>query len=323
MFQVRVGDKLYSADSQPSSNYTPVLIAKARAVQWFALAYCAAAVIYVIFTVFTQTGLGGYALAIEMETFGSSAAFITGGLLWLVLFVPLLVFLVILKKIDPRLVNYHREPSVPKQGDVTISWKLVFGIAGVPFLLTAVAASILAFVEYQDLKATVYKVNLDAANSAIPQEARVVELTGVPKGRYVAAYRIDETDHVFAPMTGSAWTPDDAVRVVAYRTVSLSSSDQSFAMPADLGQRGPTTIRGKISKFLPVVIERSYKSKGLKIAPLCLVVEEAAFPNASGAYESATLTGIVGGSFSTLVLAILILIKVREPKEPAKTTASL
>ena len=56
----------------------------------------------------------------------------------------------------------------------------MLGIGGVPFLATAVATSILAFVEHQDLKATVYKVNLDDANSAIPKEARVVELTGVP-----------------------------------------------------------------------------------------------------------------------------------------------
>ena len=90
MLQARVGDKRYTADSNPASDYPPAVIAKARAFQWFSLAYCAAAVIYVIFTVSTQTGLGGYALAIEMETFGSAAALVTGGLLWLALFVPLL-----------------------------------------------------------------------------------------------------------------------------------------------------------------------------------------------------------------------------------------
>jgi hypothetical protein len=77
MFQVRVGDKLYTADSNQASNYTPALIAKARALQWFVLTYCAAAGIYVTFTAIMQTGLGGYALAIEMETFGASTPMAT------------------------------------------------------------------------------------------------------------------------------------------------------------------------------------------------------------------------------------------------------
>jgi hypothetical protein len=320
MFQVRVGDKLYTADSNQASN-TPALIAKARALQWFVLTYCASAGIYVTFTVIMQTGLGGYALAIEMENFGASTPMPTGGVLWLLLCVPLFVFLVILKKIDPRLVTYRSNPNPSRNAGFTISWKMVFGIAGVPFLATAMTASVLAFVGHQDLKATVYKVILDDANRTLPKEARFVELTGLAVRRYVAAYREDDIDHVFAPMTGSAWTPEDAVQFVAYRTVSLSSSDQAFDLPRDFTQRGPTTIRGKISKFLPVVIERTYKSKGLQIAPSCVVVDESGFPTASGADETAMLTGIVGTGFTVLVLFVLILLKIKMPKGPAKAAA--
>jgi hypothetical protein len=92
---------------------------------------------------------------------------------------------VILKKIDPRLVTYRSNPNPSRNAGFTISWKMVFGIAEVPFLATAMTASVLGFVGHQDLKATVYKVNLDDANRTPPTEARFVELKGVLRQNWI------------------------------------------------------------------------------------------------------------------------------------------
>ena len=264
-------------------------------------------------------------MAIEIETLGYAGPTGTASLLSTLLIVPLFAFIALLSKISPQLVNSGTKPRSRSGRELVFSWKRVLGISTIPLLATVVAAPILYFVAHQELGEPVYNLNLDDTNSSIPKEAKFIALTG-RAAPHVAAYREGDTDHVFTPITASGWTPADPVRFIAYETVSLSDEDQQFAVPDDFRPGGATRIEGRISRLLPVVIERKYKSRGLKIAPSCLVVDETGLPTASDADVAAILTGVVGVALTLLVLFTLILLnrsRKRANKRANELVASL
>ena len=319
MFQVRIGDKLYTADSNTSSS-TRAAIAKRRLwVQWIAIVYFGVSCVYATYSVSTQTGLGGYLMAIQMEKFGSAGFKATGALLILLLNVPLMAFIAVLHKVAPELVNAsqsrkHRSNFVMS----AVPWAKIFGIATIPLLVAAVVAPILYFLDHQELKETVYKLSLDGSDLSIPKDARFVRLTGQVAQQYAVGYRTDDTDHVFVPMTESTWTPTEPVRFIAYTTVSLSSDSQPFELPFEFNQSGRIPINGKISKVLPVVIERKYIAQGLKVSPACLVVDETEFPTAASADTAAIGAGIIGTMVAVLIFMTLALLKIGTRKSVAR-----
>ena len=326
MMQVRIGNKLYSSDpKRPKGSMMTRIAAAPGWFKWPALAYVVAALVYAIYSEETQTGLIGYFMAIELEHLGSTSGGRDVAFALVLLLLPLLIVMAVLGRFTPQLLEPVGSAGF-MQAAYPRSWKKIFGITAIPLALTGIAVVIVYFVAQQNLREARHAVNLEDVNAPLQNKASYVTVTGLVARRYLASYRYGNhthaNDYVYVPLTNAGWTPADPVRIVVHRTVAVDDWDKPFQMPFDLSQRLPLRIQGKISRSLPVLIQREFNDKGLKFAPTWFVVDEVAFPNADWALIAPAVTGIVGVMLSFFVLYIMTLLRFRACKTTARAAGA-
>lgn len=254
--------------------------------------------VYLIYGAETQTGLGGYLMAIEMNVFGSARptdAVMMGMILpLLVLWAIAWVAQKLFGKDGPAVPSANAGPAIayvkttPSAG---LSWKAILIMGVLPLVAGAVIAPVLYWIDQHDQRQTVYAVDLTEPQSTLPKGAKFVEVKGLVARRYLTGYKERATQQadydlqLFAPITAPGWTAADPVRLVLHRTAlravsaRSSSTDIPEVLPDSFTQRGLVITPGKVSTALPVIIEQHFKAKGLTIAPSAVVVEWTELPN--------------------------------------------
>lgn len=324
MMQIRSGNKLYTSGSRPPRR--PALAAIGGApgwLKWPAIIYIAGAFVYMAYSEETQSGLVGYLMAREIEVRGSSTGGVAFGIGFLLLALPVFAVFAVLSRVAPQLWQAG-SGSAASYGAKTspITWKRAFAISAIPLAVAAVAVPAVYMLEQTKLKETVYTINLEHANGAVPKNGSLVLLTGIVARPYAASYRYGNQthsrDHAYAPLTASTWTPAEPVSFVVHESLSVDKWDQPYRSPYDFDQTGPVRIQGRLSRSLPVLIEREFQAKGVKLAPSYLVVDQSSFPNAEWAELAPAMTAVAGVMASAFTLYLMALMKFRQKKRMAR-----
>jgi hypothetical protein len=304
--------------------------------QWLWTSFLAvgfiAIVVYLGYSIYTQTGLGGYLIALQFKIFGAASfkmTFLAGMIILMIAATPVvwLAEKLLSKVIGPEpYVAVARAAVVlntaPKDG---YSWKWILVAGSAPLVLGAVVAAALFLIDQHDRKQTVYTLELTDGPPVLPEGAKFVEIKGLVKGRYLAGYKERPTAgsdydlHLFAPITGPNWTVADPVQFILHRTTKgppgswNSAGRDGQALPDSFTRQGMVTSSGKLGGTLPVIVGQSFKSKGISIAPSVLVIDWTELADRQiPASDSYLVAFFVGAAFSLVTFIIMPIVKLGE-----------
>lgn len=240
---------------------------------------------YLTYGTFTQTGLGGWVLAQELEWFGSASQQLT-------VLLPLAVAMVLpLLLLAPFLPKGERAqlagPLLPRSSAKPVSWQLLLVLGLVPPL---VALPTYYYVEHQaerDENRPVVPLSLLAhPDTPIPADTRFVRLQAVFQADY--QYVLQETSYSqvrktdrYVPLTGPDWRPGQPVRFFLDTSTDAyidEASQRSIAF--DHATPFPVTFSGQLHpNALPLVVRRAFARQRVAAAEPHYVLENLYMPN--------------------------------------------
>jgi len=317
MIQLRITQESAAGQSGFWVSFAPASAARARRwLKWSGIVYATAALIYMIDSGVTQSGLLGYVEAMELEAVGVAPDWLTWCIGFVLLVLPLGAIEKAMEKLPPPAVSLAVKPQLPN-APFPGSWKQVFRITSIPLLATAAASLLFLILGQLDLREKVYQLKLDDPAARLPRDAKFIQVTGLVARQYVVGY--DNvlhptggpdiiTQHVFAPVAPYGWGPGDPVQVVVHAAKSVDGDKAE--LPSAFRQMGPVELLGEIHKSLPVTIQRQFAAKGLKIAPTCVVVNLKGLPTVYQASDTGLWIGVGGLAITLIIFGTLALAKV-------------
>jgi len=240
---------------------------------------------YLTYGTFTQTGLGGWVLAQELEWFGSASQKLTVLLCLVVAMVlPLLLLAPWLPKGErARLAG----PLLPPQAARPIGWQqlLVFGL--VPPLLALPTYYYVQRQAERDESRSVVPLNLLAhPEAAVPADTKFARLQAVFQADY--QYVLQETSYSqvrktdrYVPLTGPDWQPGQPVRFFL-DTSTDAYFDEASRRSIVFDQATPfaVTFSGQLHpNTLPLVVQRAFAQQRVMAAEPHYVLENLYMPN--------------------------------------------
>jgi hypothetical protein len=240
---------------------------------------------YLTYGTFTQTGLGGWVLAQELEWFGSASQRLT-------VLLPLVVAMVLpLLLLAPFLPKGERAqlagPLLPQQSAQPISWKqlLVLGLA--PPL---VALPTYYYVQRQaehDENRPVVSIDLVARpDTPVVATTKFVRLQAVLQTDYQYVLRetsysqVRKTDR-YIPLTGPSWQPGQPVHFfLDTSTDAYFDEANQRSILFDQATPFPATFSGQLHpNALPLVVQRAFAQHRVTAAEPHYVLENLYMPN--------------------------------------------
>ena len=240
---------------------------------------------YLTYGTFTQTGLGGWVLAQELEWFGSASQKLT-------VLLPLVVALVLpLLLVAPFLPKGARAqlagPLLPRQPARPLSWPQLLLLGLVPPL---VALPTYYYVQRQaerDESRPVVALDLVARpNTPVPADAKFARLQAVFQADY--QYVLQETSYSqvrktdrYVPLTGPDWQPSQPVRFfLDTSTDAYFDEANQRSIVFDQAAPFPATFSGQLHpNALPVVVQRAFAQHRVTAAEPHYVLENLYMPN--------------------------------------------
>jgi hypothetical protein len=248
--------------------------------------YMAAALGYFLHSLFTQTGLYGYLIDLQLHWFGVVYGNFTILIALLILGAPaVLIFTYIQRKEastdgatnSSALANFLWRPVK--------SWKKLLIISLVPTLLILPIYFVLIWMDYKDQQREVYKVDLNDGSALPSGDVKFVHLTGVVQldykyrlGKELSAGSSGRTK-MYAPLTGSDWTPERPIRFFINTTLSDPYAAQT-RRASSFSERSPVvaTFDGRLTRNgLPTFVENKYRRNGLLIESPYYVMNQMTF----------------------------------------------
>ena len=272
-----------------------------------------AALGYVCYSTFTNTGLGGWLMALQIQLFGSANEKLTV----LVLAMGVLgVISAVAQRFDPVGFAAFMQPrpagpAPTKQAQT----KLLVIIAAVPVLLAVPAYFWLEHQAQVDEHRPVY--SLDLVNNPavpVPADAKFVHLSGVFQAAY--QYILTETDNGvvtatnrYAPLTGVDWKPGEPVRFfLDTSTGYYYAPDASQQINLDQTSAFPGVFDGELSpEHLPTVVRQHFEQHQLRIAAEAYVLDlTGSYGNRPPTADSHSYYLILwfGGALSVVILLV-------------------
>jgi hypothetical protein len=240
---------------------------------------------YLTYGTFTQTGLGGWVLAQELEWFGSASQKLT-------VLLPLVVAMALpLLLLAPFLPKGKRGqlagPLLPQQPARPISWQqlLVFGL--VPPL---VALPTYYYVQRQaerDENRPVVSLDLVARpDTPMPADTKFARLQAVFQADYQYVLRetnysqVRKTDR-YVPLTGPDWQPGQPVRFfLDTSTDAYFDEANRRSIVFDQATPFPAIFSGQLHpNALPTVVQREFARHRVTAAEPHYVLENLYMPN--------------------------------------------
>ena len=265
--------------------------------------YCVAAFAYTMYSATTESGLDAYLIRLELDIIGAAEQTLTALLTFGILLAPLWAITKAVGRLAPSLVwasadtSNQSEAGLRKPGFMdrlnrpvqNVSWTVVLVATGIPILVGAVLFPVIYYSGQRDRQEKVYAIDLTSGIADLPKNAKFADV----KGRMEQSYRLTfkhtfnttVSHELFAPITGSGWTPADPIRYFV-RDLSYEDGQGRKEWPEEFRKSGIVQFSGKISRSLPAFVEREYQSKGLKLAASYSVIEWNHLPDRDGSSPS-------------------------------------
>jgi hypothetical protein len=272
------GRKLNAQKENMSTNLMPIKIAN--------YLYMGAAFGYFMYSLITQTGLCGYLMDVQLRWFGVAYNKFTMLIAILILMAPAaLIFTYIQRKEVSTPNAANRSVIANFLWNPVSSWKSLLIISLVPTLLTLPIYFALTWMDHKDQQREVYKVDLNDGSALSSGDVKFVHLTGVVQFDY--KYRLGRESSagssgmtkMYAPLTGSGWTPERPIRFFINTTLS-SHFDAQTKRFSSFPERGPVavTFDGRLTRNgLPTFVENKYRRTGLLIESPYYVLDQMTF----------------------------------------------
>jgi len=289
------------------------------AVQAFWMAGIFAAITYALYASFTQTGIAGYVMKVQMDLWSSASETTTVLLTIGVMMIGFLALAALAERVFPSMGIVRAEAvqrmNRPLKG---ISWMAILIISLLPVAGGGVVSAFWYRSQQLDAKAEVYSVDLNSAAAALPKDARFVMVTGEIARPWVVAYKKTEdqkvTHEVFAPLTAEGPAGRGPVRYVLHHEAS-ESYDGQVNWPDEFHRKGMAQFSGRVGRRLPAYVVSSLRSKGATLDAAYAVIEWKDLRNRqSGASDSDTPWFIplaAGGVLALFLMPLMMAVKVK------------
>lgn len=271
--------------SKPTPKWAAVLL----------FGYLAFAFIYPAYSTINQTGLGGYLIALELETFGVAYLKLTIILGFLILLAPFTAIAVAIEKLKPGIGARQPRVATSTGSPFYLSWKGILLMTAGALAITAAISGVFVYLGMRESRQAIQEVNLGDPSASLPGTTSFVKLSGVIAREYLTGYTERKSrTHVYVPITEAGWTPDEPVRFLIHHEFSSSGS-----LPSALRTNGPVQITGRIAgASLPVLSQRNYRARGVRISPSYTVIDwegkSTSEDIAASRYDSAIMAGVIG-----------------------------
>lgn len=240
---------------------------------------------YLTYGTFTQTGLGGWVLAQELEWFGRASQKLT-------VLLPLVVAMVLpLLLLAPLLPKGERAqlagPLLPRPPARPVSWQLLLVFGLVPPL---VALPTYYYVQHQaerDESRPVVLLDLVAhPEASVPADTKFARLQAVFQADY--QYVLQETSYSqvrktdrYVPLTGPDWQPGQPVRFfLDTSTDAYFDEANQRSIVFDQATPFPVTFSGQLHpNALPSVVRRAFAQHRVTTAEPHYVLENLYMPS--------------------------------------------
>lgn len=294
-------------------------------------AYMVLAGIYVFYSVFSGTGLGGWLMDLQMQYIGSAYYKLTAILGIALLYLPAYI----IQKIIARVFNLPsgtlRAPGLSARGSSSASLPkqllTVLIMAIVPTLIALPVYFYLTYNSARDQQRQIYDINLNSNSSAsIGDDVRFARITGEMQADY--SYVIEEEmsssprHYTYTPLTSANWNRGEPIRIFV---VSTSSGPvlPTIRPRSASGSKEESGIvyEGRIDEGnLPTYVRNEFARQGLQIASPHYVFDQMNFINGqipdvaqSQQYYIIPLLGVgfsvailFGGTIGLLIRALFV-----------------
>lgn len=240
---------------------------------------------YFVYSTFTQTGLGGWVLAQELEWFGSASWQLT---ILLLLAVAMLLPLLLVAPFLPRGQRAQLAgPLLPPQSATPITWPNLLLLAAIPPLLALPTYYYLQGQAERDESRPVVPLDLVAQpNAPVPPATKYARLHAVLQPDY--QYALQETSYSqvrktdrYLPLTGPNWQPGQPVRFFLDTSTDVyfdEATQRSIAF--DEATPLPATFSGHLhAGTMPTVVQRAFAQHRVVTAEPYYVLENVYMPN--------------------------------------------
>lgn len=240
---------------------------------------------YLLYSTFTQTGLGGWLLAQELEWFGSASLKLT---ILLALAVAMLGPLLLVAPFLPKGQRAQLAgPLLPPPAAKPISWQQLFVMGLVPPLLALPTYYYVQRQAERDESRPVVPLDLVARPDApVPADAKYARLQAVFQADY--QYLLQETSYSqvrktdrYVPLTGPDWQPGQPVRFfLDTSTDAYFDEANQRTLSFDEATPFPATFSGQLHPgALPTVVQREFARHRVTAAEPHYVLENIYMPN--------------------------------------------
>jgi hypothetical protein len=268
------GRKLNVQRENRPTNLTPIKIAN--------YIYMGAAFVYFMYSLFTETGLCGYLMDAQLRWFGVAYYKYTILMAILILGAPAaLIFTYVQRKEAPTVDAKKKSPFGAFLMRPVESWKSLLIVSLVPALITLPIYFALIWMDQKDQLREVYKVDLNRESALPSGDVKFVHLTCVAQLDY--KYRLGKgssgSTKMYAPLTGSGWTPERPIRFFIKTTLSDPYDAQTRRLSI-FSERKPeaATFDGRLTRnSLPTYVENEYRRTGLLIESPYFVMDQMTF----------------------------------------------
>lgn len=239
---------------------------------------------YLLYSTTSQTGIGGWVLAQQLEWFGSASLDLAAPLaILLVLLLPLLLATLLLPKSELAQLT---GPPLPRQPAAPITWPKLLAMAAVPPLLALPTYFYMQHQAERDQNRPVVPIDLLARPAApVPPDTKFVRLQAILQADY--QYTLQETSNGqvrktdrYVPLTGPNWRPGQPVRFFL-DTSTDGYYDEASRRTIIFASTPPVSaaFSGELhAGTLPTVVRREFARHQVEAADLHYVLEDLYMP---------------------------------------------
>jgi hypothetical protein len=277
--------------------------------------YLGAAFVYVMYSLYTQTGLCGYLMDAQFRWYGVANEKITGLMAALILGAPVGWVRKYIKRKEAEAAGAINDAAPVNARSQQLTWKSLLIICAIPTWIALPAAYVLTRMDQKDLQREIYKVDLSSESALPSDDVKFVKLTGLVQLDYQYQLKTNrgsgsrnERTNTYAPLTGSGWTKKQPIKFFISTTFT-SYFNPDLGRSTNFPEQGvvAATFDGQLSRNdLPTFVENEYERAGLRIESPYFVLDRMSFPN--GLIPSAAkrdkyhLIPILGVGLSMMIL---------------------
>jgi len=271
------GRKLNAQKENMSTNLMPVKIAN--------YIYMAAAFGYFMYSLITETGLYGYLMDVQFRWFGVAYNKFTMLIAILILMAPAALIFTYIQRKEAPAVDAAKKSAPANFLLRRVTWKSLLILSLAPPLIALPVYYALIWMDQKDQQREVYKVDLNRESTLPSGDVKFVHLTGVVQldykyrlGRESSAGSSGRTK-MYAPLTGSDWTPEQPIRFFINTTLSghFDAQTRRFNSFSERGAMA-VTFHGQLTRnSLPTFVKNNYLRNGLLIESPYFVMDQMTF----------------------------------------------